>query len=109
MGLAKQHGLEINEHIEGTNGNVALNGGYLYIYLADDLIHIASIPSPNFLAERSFDSAVENQDDFQDEFGNEYSIAIFSSITGINWYLEQYPDDVTTLMQLHYVVKLNEN
>ncbi len=109
MGLAKHLGLEINEHIEGADSNVALSGGYLYIYLGDDLIHIASIPSPNILAERSSDSVIENQDDFQDKLGNEYSIAIFSSITGIHWYLEQYPDDDTTLMQLHYVVKLNEN
>jgi|GEM_PF-1267787 len=109
MGLAKRIGLEIKEHIEGFDGSVALSGGYLYIYLADDLIHIASIPSPNLLAERSLDSVVENQDDFQDGFGNEYSIAIFSSITGVQWYLERYPDDDNILMSLHYRVKLNEN
>ena len=109
MGLAKRFGLAINEHIEGADDNVALNGGYLYIYLADDLVHIASIPSPNFLAERSVDSVIENPDDFHDKLENEYSIVIFSSINGIHWYLAQYPDDDTTLMQLHYVVKLNEN
>ncbi|MEI6269941.1 MAG: hypothetical protein WCP01_13760 [Methylococcaceae bacterium] len=109
MGLAKRIGLEIKEHIEGSDGNVALGGGYLYIYLADDLIHIASIPSPNLLAERPLDSVVENQDDFLDGFGNGYSIAIFSSITGIQWYLERYPNDDNILMRLHYRVKLNEN
>ena len=108
MGLAKNQQLELAEHIEGNVGDVALGGGYLYIYQADALLHIASIPSPNLLAERSSDSVVENVDEFEDTLGNQYLISIASSISGIYWRLEERPDDESLLMQLHYEIKLNE-
>jgi len=109
MGQVKQALIELSEHLEGNIGNVALNGGYLYIYIDDKLIHIASIPSPNVLADRSSDSVVENIDQFEDESGNEFVIAIYSSITGIEWYLNEYPDNTDLLMRMRYDVSINEN
>ena len=109
MGQVKEHMTALSEHVEGSDGSVALAGGYLYIYLDDKLIHIASIPSPYLLADRSSDSVVENVDEFEDENGNEFVIAIYSSLAGIEWQLEEYPDDAGLLMRLHYEVRLNED
>lgn len=53
MGQVKEIMMALSEHLEGKDANVALAGGYLYIYLDDTLLHIASIPSPNLLADRS--------------------------------------------------------
>lgn len=94
--------------IMGSVGNVALAGGYLYIYSGDMLLHIASIPSPNLLGGSNRDTEVENHDEFTDENGNLYLISIFSSAGGIHWELEAYPDDQEVLEQLRYEVKLNE-
>ncbi len=109
MGLAKQRMMELSEHLEGSDGQVALGGGYLYIYKNDKLIHIASIPSPNLLADHSSDSIVDNVDEFEDESGNQFEIAIYSSMTGIEWYLEKYPEDEELLMGMHYEIRLNED
>ncbi len=109
MGQTKQVSIDLSEHLKGSVASVALAGGYLYIYLDDALIHIASIPSPNLLADRSSDSVVENVDQFEDDNGNDFVIAIYSSMTGIEWHLEDYPDDMDLLMRLRYDVRLNEN
>lgn len=109
MGQAKRAFTELSEHLEGHVGNVALAGGYHYIYLNDRLLHIASIPMPNVLAERFSESTTENSDRFEDEHGNEFVITIYSSINGIQWYLEEYPDDANLLMSVHYDVSLNEH
>jgi len=108
IGMAKHRAVELRRHLEGSEGSVALNGGYLYIYQGDDLLHIASIPSPHLLGERTHDTVVDNIDEFQDRTGNRYTIVINSSSTGIEWYLESYPDDKTALMTLRYEIKLNE-
>ena len=109
MGHVKERMTPRSAHLEGNASSVALAGGYLYIYRDDTLIHIASIPSPNLLADRSSDSVVENVDEFEDENGNAFVIVINSSITGIDWSLEQYPDDTDRLMRLHCDVRLNED
>jgi hypothetical protein len=109
MGQTKRQQIDLLEHLEGTDSCVALAGGYLYIFQDDALIHIASIPSPNLLADRSSDSVIENVDEFVDENGNEFVIVIFSSITGIDWHLAEYPDDTDLLMRMHYDVRLNED
>lgn len=109
MGQAKEIMIALSDHLEGSDAHVALAGGYLYIYLDDTLVHIASIPSPNLLADRSSESVIENSDEFEDDNGNEFVIVIFSSLTGIEWRLEQYPDDTDLLMRLSYDVRLNED
>lgn len=101
--------VEASDHLEGRDGRVAPDGGYLYIYLGDTLIHISSIPSPNLLADRSSDSVVENIDEFDDHDGNKFVVAISSSIAGIDWTMEQHPDDMEIIMNLHYDVRLNEH
>ncbi len=109
MGIAnnKIHGF--TDHLKGSDGRVALVGGYLYIYLTDKLIHIAGIPSPYLLAARTSDSLVENIDDFVDDQGNAFEIIIDSSITGIEWSIQTYPDDESIIQNLRYEIKLNEN
>ena len=109
MGQAKQALIDLSGHLQGAVGHVALAGGYLYIYVDDRLIHISSIPSPNVFADWSSESVVENVDQFEDESGNEFVIAISSSMKGIEWSLKAYPDDTHLLMRLHYDVSLNEN
>lgn len=98
------HGAETRDSV----GNVALGGGYLYIYSGNTLLHIASIPSPNLLGGSNRDTEVENHDEFTDEKGNTYIISIFSSAAGIYWELEKYPQEQKVLKQLRYEVKLNE-
>lgn len=92
----------------GYVSNVALVGGYLYIYSGDTLLHIASIPSPNLLGCMDRHTEVENHDEFTDEKGNPYVIAIYSSAAGIHWELEKHPEEQKVLQQLRYEVKLNE-
>ncbi|MEA3523298.1 MAG: hypothetical protein U9R50_10000 [Campylobacterota bacterium] len=96
------------QNIEGSSGQPALNGGYLYIYLEDELLYIVSIPSPNLMGENSSQSTVENYDEFEDTNGNEYSIAVFSSMYDIQWYLYTYPEDEKTVQKIRYEVKYNE-
>jgi len=109
MGIVRKKFTELAEHLQGADGRVALEGGYLYIYLHGDLLHIAGIPSPYLLADRSSDSTVENTDEFIDEKGHKFAIAIYSSIGGIEWDLYTYPDDDNLIGGLTYEVKLNEN
>lgn len=109
MGIVKKKMSELSEHLQGTDGRVALAGGYLYIYLHGALIHIAGIPSPYLLADRSSDSMVENADEFTDKEGHEFEIVIYSSISGIEWELYSYPDDENLILGLAYEVKLNDD
>lgn len=109
MGIVKRRMSELAEHLQGADGRVAMGGGYLYIYLHGSLIHIAGIPSPYLLADRTSDSTVENFDEFVDAEGNEFGIAIYSSIAGIEWSLDRHPDDDNLILGLTYEVKLNDN
>ena len=98
----------LNMFLQGSEALPAIDGGYLYIHKDKKLLSIVSIPSPNLLAERNRDSIVENDDDFVDEDGNEYSITIQSSMYGIDWFLTNYPDNEDVIKQLSYEVKYNE-
>lgn len=109
MGIVKRRKPDLSEHLQGSDSRVALDGGYLYIYLHGSLIHIAGIPSPYLLAERSSDTSVENFDEFVDDEGNEFGIAIYSSIAGIEWSLDHHPVDDDLILGLTYEVKLNDN
>ncbi len=55
MGLSKARKMQKESNTTGSVGNVALAGGYFYIYLGDTLLHIASIPVPNLLGEMNRD------------------------------------------------------
>lgn len=96
------------EFTTGSDSQVALDGGYLYVHQGEKLLHIAVIPSPNLLGERYIDTATINLDHFVDEVGNEYEINISSSATGIDWELLAFPDDILILEQIRYKVRLNE-
>lgn len=109
MIIAKKKTTQLSRYLQGADGRVALDGGYLYIYLHGALVHIAGIPSPYLLADRSSDSTVENADEFTDAEGHEFEIAIYSSITGIEWDVYTYPDDESLICGLKYEVKFNDN
>jgi len=98
----------LKKYLEGSDAQPAINGGYLYIYLNDELLTIVSIPSPNLMAENSSQSTVENYDEFQDENENDYSITVFSSMYGIDWSLDSYPNDENIITKIRYEVKYNE-
>jgi len=99
---------QLKQYLEGSDSQPALNGGYLYIYLNDELLTIASIPSPNLMVENSSQSTVENYDEFQDKDGNDYLITVFSSMYGIDWSLDTYSDDEDIIKKIRYEVKHNE-
>jgi len=99
---------QLKSYLEGSDSQPALNGGYLYIYLDNNLLTIVSIPSPNLMADNSSQSTVENDDEFQDKDGNDYSIIVFSSMYGIDWSLDTYPEDENIIKKISYEVKRNE-
>lgn len=96
------------EFTTGSDSQVALDEGYLYVHQGEKLLHIAVIPSQNLLGERYIDTAMINLDHFVDEVGNEYDINISSSATGINWELLAFPDDILILEQIRYKARLSE-
>ena len=108
MGYLTQKQIKLEEYISGTDAMPALKGGYLYIYVYDKLLHIASIPSPNLLGENYSQIVVENDEYFSDDNGNEFIIGILSSNLGVDWYLTSYPDDENIIKSLRYKVKQNE-
>lgn len=108
LSTAQRPSSGLKPYLEGSVDSVALNGGYLYIYKGDTLLHITGIPAPNLLGERKQDTEVDNVGEFVDESGNEYRIVVYSSAYGIEWCLEEYPEDETTLRQLQYKIELNE-
>jgi len=109
MGILKQRQLEKESHLQGSSGEPAIDGGYLYVYLDNNLLTIVGIPSPNLVAEKSSDSLVENYEEFTDSDGNNYVISIFSSIYDIYWELNEYPDDDKLINSIRYEVKYNEH
>jgi hypothetical protein len=108
MGNIKQKQKELEEHLSGTDILPALNGGYLYIYENEKLLHIASIPSPYLLGDNYRQSVVENDEYFCDDNGNEFAIDILSSNVSIEWYLTSYPDDENIIKSIRYKVRKNE-
>ncbi len=75
----------------GNTGMPAVDDGYIYVYLDDDELHIASVPSFNLMGDNRRQNLVENFEEFSDEDGNEYAIRIYSSNDGVEWELEIYP------------------
>lgn len=74
--------------IEESLGSVAVDGGRLIIYSNGIQIHNIYVPRPNFGAEKSRDSLNENEDYFEDEFGNEFIIEVYSGMHGIDYTIE---------------------
>lgn len=74
--------------IEESLGSVAVDGGKLIIYSNDIEISSVNVPVPNLGAEKSRDSIVEEDEHFNDEFGNEYIINVYSGMHGIDYSIE---------------------
>mgnify|MGYP003606255585 CR=1 FL=1 len=74
--------------IEESLSTVALDGGKLIIYSNGIKISNINVPMPNLSAEKSRDSTVEDEEYFNDDFGNEYVINVYSSIYGIDYSIE---------------------
>jgi len=73
--------------ISGNDTLPPLSGGYISIIKDGKEIHIASVPSFVLGADRYRDSVSENDDEFEDDEGNEFSINIWSSNVGVEWEL----------------------
>lgn len=73
---------------EGNFGTVAVSEGYLEISYNKKVIKKVKVPTPNYEAEKNRDSVVENDDGFSDDYGNEYSIYVYSSKYGIDYTIE---------------------
>lgn len=108
MGYIKQKQIELEQHLSGADPLPALNGGYIYIYENEKLLHIASVPSPNLLGDNYRQSVVENDEYFSDDNGNKFTIDILSSKVGVDWQLTSYPDDENLIKSIRYKVKHNE-
>lgn len=74
--------------IKESLGSVALEGGKLIIYSNDIEISSVNVPRPFLGAEKSRDSVVEEDEYFNDEFGNEYIINVYSGMYGIDYSIE---------------------
>jgi len=75
------------QSISGTDPSPALSGGYISIKKDGKELHIVSVPSFVFGSDRYRDSASQNEDEFEDDEGNEFSIIISSSNVGVDWEL----------------------
>ncbi|HGL3854413.1 TPA: hypothetical protein ACKE3U_003739 [Klebsiella aerogenes] len=73
--------------IEGNDCLPPVSGGYLVIFIDGEEFSSVSVPSPNY-ADKYSDSVVENDDDFEDDEGNSYSVSVYSSNVGVDWSIE---------------------
>ena len=105
MGIHREDTLD---YLSGSYPLPAVSGGYLYVSFDNELLRIVSIPSPNLMADNNELSKVENEDEFTDNAGNDYSILIVSSKYGVDWRLVTRINDLEMLKKFHYKVKLNE-
>lgn len=94
MGLAKHRMMEEqNGHFEGSDGEVAISGGFLDIQVDGSTICTVSIPIPNFMADRYRDSVSQWSEAFEDFDGNNYIAIVWSSMNGVNWEVNIEPND----------------
>jgi hypothetical protein len=77
----------MSQSISGTVPSPALSGGYISVMKDGEEIHIVSVPSFVFGADRYRDSTSQNEDEFEDDEGNEFFISIVSSNVGVDWEL----------------------
>lgn len=75
---------QMPQSISCTNPAPALSGGYISIRKDGNEIHIVSVPSFVFGSDRYRDSVSQNDDEFEDDEGNGYSIGIVSSNVGVD-------------------------
>lgn len=97
MGQAKKMMMEKEQskHYEGSSGSVAFSGGYLDIKIDGKTIATVSVPAPDFTAERSRDSIVSWDEQFQDNEGNDYDVTVHSSIYGVEWEIDIKVDETS--------------
>jgi hypothetical protein len=94
MGLAKQRMMEEqNGHFEGSDGSVAISGGFLDIQVDGSTICTVSIPIPNFMADRYRDSVSQWSEEFEDFDGNNYIATVWSSMNGVDWEVDVTPKE----------------
>lgn len=77
----------MSQTVMRTDPSPALSGGYISIIKDGKEIHISSVPSFVFGSDRYRDSLSRNEDEFEDDEGNEFSITIVSSNVGVDWEL----------------------
>lgn len=80
MRITKE-GKELNEPM------APLFGGYLIVEKDGRELHVVSVPSPNLYAQRRSDSVSENDDTFEDDKRNAFTMNVWSSREGVDWQL----------------------
>lgn len=94
MGLEKHKMMEEqNGHFEGSEGTVAISGGFIDIQIDGTTICTVSIPIPNFMADRYRDSVSEWSEEFKDLDGNNYKATVWSSMYGVDWEVNVEPKE----------------
>ena len=74
---------------EETLGSL-IDGGTLTIYFNNKELHKTSISAPYLGGEKNADTTIINEDNFYDEFGNSYTISIYSSMYNLSYSIELY-------------------
>ncbi len=74
--------------IEGNDCTPPVSGGYLIIKKDKQTFHVVTVPSPNLYADRYKDSISENDDTFEDDTSNEFTMNVWSSNVGVDWQLD---------------------
>ncbi len=69
-------------NFSGSIGNIATEGGELIILENGYDIASVDVPAPYFGAKKNIDSTVQNEDYFNDSYGNSYKITVHSSMYG---------------------------
>jgi len=94
MGLEKHRMMEEQSgHFEGSDGVVAISGGFLDIQVDGNTICTVSIPIPNFMADRYRDSVSQWSEEFDDLDGNHYIATVRSSTDGVDWEVDIKPNN----------------
>lgn len=81
--------------LTGTDCLPPVNGGYLTIKVDGEELFIVSAPSMVPGADRYRDSVTENSESTTDSEGNQFTVTVQSSNTGVDWELTVASHDET--------------
>jgi hypothetical protein len=95
---------------EGNDCMPPVSGGYLIVEKDGKELHIVSVPSPNLYADRHSDSVSQNDDTFEDEQGNVFTMDVCSSNVGVDWTLgiESVDRDDSLLVRVSVEYQAND-
>lgn len=70
---------------------------------------MVTVPSPNLYADRHQDSVSENDDTFEDDSSNEFTMNVWSSLAGVDWQLGIVPFESDDLLSERISVEYRAN